>query len=248
MVGRLATRELPCFSFAMCYTVYNKEQMESKNLIPSFVSEVKGFLDEEEGLRLFELALEACAFGPCLEIGSFCGKSTIYLGTACKIKGKTLFTIDYHRGSEEQQPGQPYFDSDLLDSETGMIDSFRYFRVTIQKAGLEEIVVPVVAKSQVVARDWATPLGLVFIDGGHGYETVMTDYECWHPHLLPGGFLVFHDIFLDPEEGGQAPYEVYKLALASGRFVELPMTKTLGVLQCHWPVVVKKQARRRHGP
>jgi len=240
MAGGPATRALPWFSFAVCYTVCNKVKMDGKNLIPSFIAQVKGFLDEKEGLRLFELALEACSIGPCLEIGSFCGKSTVYLGVACKIKGRTLFTIDHHRGSEEQQPRQPYFDSDLCDSRTGLIDSFQSFRATIQKAGLEEIVVPIVAKSHVVARDWATPLGLVFIDGGHSYETVTADYECWHQFLLFGGLLVFHDIFLDPAEGGQAPYEVYKVALASGRFEELPMTKTLGVLRCHRSVVIKK--------
>lgn len=210
------------------------------SVIPAFVSEVKGFLAEEEGLRLFELALEACSLGPCLEIGSFCGKSTVYLGTACKTKGRTLFTIDHHLGSEEQQPGQPYFDSDLSNSETGLIDSFPYFRATIRRAGLEKTVVPMVTKSEVAARDWATPLSLVFIDGGHSYETVVTDYECWHPHLVHNGFLVFHDIFLDPAKGGQAPYEVYKLALASRLFEELPMTNTLGVLRRHGAGVVKK--------
>jgi predicted O-methyltransferase YrrM len=214
--------------------------METKGVIPEFVSEVKGFLAEEEGLKLFELALEACLLGPCLEVGSFCGKSTVYLGIACKIKGKTLFTIDHHRGSEEQQPGQTYFDSDLLDSKTALIDSFPCFRATIQKAGLEEVVVPMITKSNVAARDWSTPLGLVFIDGGHSYEAVITDYSCWYPHLLLGGFLVFHDIFLDPAEGGQAPYEVYKVALTSGQFEELPMTKTLGVLRHRRPMVVKE--------
>ncbi|OGN90539.1 MAG: hypothetical protein A2Z70_01890 [Chloroflexi bacterium RBG_13_48_17] len=214
--------------------------MEAKNLIPPFISEVKGFLDEEEGLRLFELASEACSLGPCLEIGSFCGKSTVYLGSACKMKGRTLFSIDHHRGSEEQQPGQPYFDADLIDGKSGSIDSFPYFRAVIEKAGLDEVVVPLVTKSRVAAKDWATSLSLVFIDGGHSYETVIADYECWYPHLLPGGFLVFHDIFLNPAEGGQAPYEVYKLALTSGQFEELQMTKTLGALRFCKPVVVKK--------
>jgi predicted O-methyltransferase YrrM len=223
----------------VCYTVLETE-MDANSPIPPFISEVKGFLDKDEGLRLFELASEACSLGPCLEIGSFCGKSTVYLGVACKIKGKTLFSIDHHRGSEEQQPGQPYFDSDLVDGNSGLINSFPYFRAVIEKAGLEEIVVPMVTKSCVAARDWATPLGLVFIDGGHSYETVMKDYKCWHAHLLPGGFLIFHDIFLDPAEGGQAPYDVYKLAIATGHFEELPMTKTLGVLRYCRSVMVKK--------
>lgn len=214
--------------------------MDTKSVIPAFVSEIRGFLEEAEGMRLYDLALEACSLGPCLEIGSFCGKSTVYLGMACKAKGKTLFTIDHHRGSEEQQPGQLYFDPDLLDNDTGLIDSFPYLRATIHKADLENVVVPMVTRSQVAARDWATPLGLVFIDGGHSYDTVLTDYQCWYSYLLPEGFLAFHDIFLDPTRGGQAPYEVYKLALASGLFEELPITETLGVLRRQGPVVVEK--------
>ncbi len=213
--------------------------MELKKLIPSFAAEVKGFLAPEEGERLFELALEACRLGPCLEIGSFCGKSTVYIGSACRLCGRTLFSIDHHRGSEEQQPGQLYFDPEVYDSRRGVIDSFPHFRATIERAGLEETVVAMVARSHVVARDWAIPLGLVFIDGGHAYETVLGDYRCWSPHVLPEGFLVFHDIFPDPSKGGQAPYEVYKLALASGLFEELPMTQTLGVLRHRRVVVVK---------
>ncbi|MBM3149147.1 MAG: class I SAM-dependent methyltransferase [Chloroflexi bacterium] len=212
--------------------------------IPAFASGIKGFLAADEGLRLFELALEACALGPCLEIGSFCGKSTVYLGTACKMQGRTLFTIDHHRGNEEQQPGQPYFDAELLDASTGTLDSFPYLRATIQRAELDDVVVPMVTTSEAAARDWATPLGMVFIDGGHSYETVLTDYQCWYPHLLPGGYLAFHDIYPDPSKGGQAPYEVYKQALASGLFEEMPMTDSLGVLQRRRPVVVKKQVRR----
>ena len=207
--------------------------MGTKHVIPSFVSEIKGFLEEAEGLRLYELALEACSLGPCLEIGSFCGKSTVYLGLACKAKERTLFTIDHHCGSEEQQPGQLYFDPELIGVKTGLIDSFPYLRATIRKAGLEDVVVPMVTRSQVAARDWAIPLGMVFIDGGHAYDTVLSDYRCWYPHVLPGAILAFHDIYLEPAKGGQAPYEVYKLALASGLFEELPMTNTLGVLRRH---------------
>ena len=214
--------------------------MEGKDRIPKFASEIKGFLDDEEGKRLFELAAEACPLGPCLEIGSFCGKSTVYLGTACKIKGRTLFSIDHHRGNEEQQRGQLYFDTELFEEKSGMIDSFPYFRRVIENAGLAEVVVPIVSKSKVAARDWATPLALVFIDGGHNYETVRTDYECWYPHVVPGGFLVFHDIFIDPKRGGQAPYEIYKVALKSGLFEELGMLKTLGILKRRRAVVVKK--------
>ncbi len=199
----------------------------SKDLI----DEVKGFLDEEEGMRLYETALEASRLGPCLEIGSYCGKSTIYLGSACRENKGILFSIDHHRGSEEQQPGEEYFDPDLFDEDVGLMDTFKNFRKAIEKTGLFYTVVPIVSRSDVVARLWSTPLSLVFIDGGHTYEAVHTDYKCWAKHLIPGGYLLIHDIFDDPKKGGQAPYQVYGLAKESGLFQELPMTKTLGVLK-----------------
>ena len=192
---------------------------------------VKGFLDAQEGRGLYKIALEASRIGPCLEIGSYCGKSTIYLGTACRENNGILFSIDHHRGSEEQQPGEEYFDTDLFDHELGRVDTLKEFRKTIEKAGLDDTVVPMVCRSDVAARTWATPLSLVFIDGGHSYEAVYTDYSAWAGHIMHDGYLLIHDIFKDPEKGGQAPYHVYKLAIASGLYKELPMIKTLGVLK-----------------
>jgi len=217
--------------------------MNNENLktISALASQTKGFLAEDEGARLYELGIEACALGPCLEIGSFCGKSAVYLGSACKSCNSTLFTIDHHRGSEEQQPGQLYFDPELLDSRKGVINSLPLLQETLKKSGLEDHVVPMVTQSGVAARNWATPLGLVFIDGGHSYQTALSDYRCWSPHLLPGGFLVFHDIYPDPAKGGQAPFEVYKLALDSGNYREMPMVNSLGILRKHDVVVVEKK-------
>ncbi len=192
---------------------------------------VKGFLDVQEGRVLYEIALKASMIGPCLEIGSYCGKSTIYLGTACKENNGILFSIDHHRGSEEQQPREEYFDTELFDHESGRVDTLKEFRKTIEKAGLDDTVVPMVCRSDVAARTWATPLSLVFIDGGHSYEAVYTDYSAWAGHIMPDGYLLIHDIFKDPEKGGQAPYHVYKLAIASDLFKKLPMIKTLGVLK-----------------
>ncbi len=197
----------------------------------SIADRVKGFLDPAEGQRLYELAATAASLGPCLEIGSYCGKSALYLGQACKEKGAVLFSVDHHRGSEEQQPGEEYFDPALFDVRGFAMDTFGPFRRTLQMAGLEDTVVPIVSPSTLAARAWATPLSLVFIDGGHAYETVRSDYECWAGHIVPGGFLLIHDIFKDPAAGGQAPYQVYQLAAASGSFKQLPMTGTLGVLQ-----------------
>ncbi len=191
----------------------------------------KGFLFDEEAFRLYEIASEASKEGPCLEIGSYCGKSAAYLGLACKQNGSILFSIDHHRGSEEQQPGQDYFDPELFDEETGQIDTFKIFRKVVTDLSLEDTVIPVVARSEVVARSWATPLSMVFIDGGHTFEAVFKDYNCWVPHLIPSGYLVIHDIFSDAEKGGQAPYCMYHMALSSGLFNELPMINTLGILK-----------------
>jgi MMP 1-O-methyltransferase len=192
---------------------------------------VKGFLHPEEGARLFDLALDASRHGPCLEVGSYCGKSTVYLGTACREQGELLYAVDHHRGSEEHQPGEEYHDPELVDPQSGRFDSFRQFRTTLVRAGLEDTVVPLVAHSALAARHWLAPLSLVFIDGGHSRAAALTDYRSWAGHIRPGGVLAIHDLFPDPAEGGQAPYEIYRLALASGLFAALETTRTLGVLR-----------------
>ena len=204
--------------------------MNPAKLNQPLIDTIKGFLDPEEGRALYDIALKASRMGPCLEIGSYCGKSAVYLGSACRQNGAILFSIDHHRGSEEQQPGQAYFDPSLLDFKTFSVNTLPHFRHTLSQAGLEETVVPIVSSSDIAARGWATPLSLVFIDGGHAFETVRKDYECWADHIVPGGYLLVHDIFEDPAEGGQAPWEVYQLAVASTRFVERRRVKSLGVL------------------
>jgi len=197
----------------------------------SLADDIKGFLDPEEGMRLYDTASVAAKMGPCLEIGSYCGKSALYLGQACKSQGGVLYSIDHHRGSEEQQPGEGYFDPSLFDARAYAMDTFPHFRRTLRMADLEETVVPIVAPSKVAARNWQTPLSLVFIDGGHALETVTGDFDSWARHVMPDGYLLIHDIFEDPAEGGQAPFMVYQKALASGLFKAMQNTKTLGVLQ-----------------
>jgi len=198
---------------------------------PKLLHSIKGFLDDDEGQCLYKTALAVGTLGPCLEIGSYCGKSTVYLGAACKKLNSILFSIDHHRGSEEQQPGEEYFDPELFDSISGQIDTFREFRKTLESAGMENTVVPIVCRSDTAARCWTTPLSLVFIDGGHALETVVTDYRVWAGLIVAGGYLMIHDIFPDAAQGGQAPFEVYNQAVASGLFQEMPMTKSLGVLR-----------------
>jgi len=197
----------------------------------TLLNNVKGFLDRQEGNALYDIAIEASRRGPCLEIGSYCGKSTIYLGSACRKNNSILFSIDHHRGSEEQQPGEEYFDPELYDRKTRRVDTFKEFRNTIEKAGLEDTVVPMVCRSELAARLWSTSLSLVFIDGGHSYAAAYTDYNAWAGHIMPNGYLMIHDIFKNPEKGGQAPYHIYELAVASGLFKEVSMINTLGVLK-----------------
>ena len=199
--------------------------------LPVDIDTIKGFLAPAEGEGLYRYAKQACAIGPVLEVGSYCGKSTVYLGEACRENGVSLYAVDHHRGSEEHQPGEEYHDTELYDESAGLMDSFRAFRGTMRKADLESIVVPIVASSAVATRNWHTPLGMVFIDGGHSLEAAQNDYRCWAPHVTPGGILAIHDIFPDPADGGQAPYEIFKLALASGLFEEVERVETLGILK-----------------
>ena len=195
------------------------------------IDAIKGFLDPQEGWALYDRCLAAGELGPTLEIGSYCGKSTVYLGEACRISGRSLFAVDHHRGSEEHQPGEFYHDPELFDSASGLVDTFRLFRQTLRAAGLEQVVVPIVAATQVAARDWGTPLGMVFIDGGHSFEAAQADYDCWARHIRVGGILAIHDIFPNPNDGGQAPYSIWQQAIASGLFEDLGVVRTLGVLR-----------------
>jgi len=192
---------------------------------------IKGFLDPEEGRALYERARSVARVGPCLEIGSYCGKSTVYLGTACRETGNTLFAIDHHRGSEEHQVGEAYHDAALYDEARKQMDTFGVFRQTMALAELETTVVPIVAPSKVAGRHWQTQLGLVFIDGGHSAVAAHEDYETWAPLVHNGGLLLIHDVFPDPADGGRPPFEIYERALAEGAFEQVDMVKSLAILQ-----------------
>ena len=198
--------------------------------LPADIDQIKGFLAEDEAQALYQYALQASKKGPVLEIGSYCGKSTIYLGLACRGNNSTVFALDHHRGSEEHQRGEFFHDPDLYDAGEEVVDTFREFRRNIHRAGLDETVVPIVAGSEAAARHWQTPLAMVFIDGGHSLEAALTDYRCWMPHLMRGGILAIHDLFDDAHAGGQAPYAVYRMALASGLFKNLGQVNSLGLL------------------
>jgi MMP 1-O-methyltransferase len=192
----------------------------------------RGFMPPDEGLALWEAGRSVEVEGPFLEVGSYCGKSAVYLGGAARDRGRILFAVDHHRGSEENQPGWEWHEPDLVDPAVGLMDTLPTFRRTVYEAGLEAHVVAVVGSSPAVAANWGTPLALLFIDGGHGVEPARRDYEGWTPHVAPGGLLAIHDVFPDPADGGRPPYEqIYRPALASGQFVERRAVGSLRLLQ-----------------
>ncbi|MFF4847535.1 class I SAM-dependent methyltransferase [Streptomyces sp. NPDC001194] len=192
----------------------------------------KGFMPVREGLALYEAAAAAAALGlPLLEVGTYCGRSTVLLADAAREAGVAAITVDHHRGSEEQQPGWEYHDPSVVDPEVGLMDTLPTFRRTLHKAGLEEHVIAIVGRSPQVAAAWGGKLGFVFIDGGHTDEHAAGDYEGWAPHVAEGGTLAIHDVFPDPADGGQAPYRIYLRALASGAFEEVSVTDSLRILR-----------------
>ena len=193
----------------------------------------KGFMPDDEGLALYGAAVAAASsgLGPIVEIGTWCGKSTVYLGAAAREGGTVVFTIDHHRGSEENQPGWEHHDPSLVDERVGRIDTLPHFRRTITDAGLDDVVVGVVGDSLTVAAHWSTPASLVFIDGGHGREPAHGDYEAWSPWVAPGGLLAIHDVFADPADGGRPPFEIYQRAVNSANFGEDPRFPTQGSLR-----------------
>jgi hypothetical protein len=201
--------------------------------VQKLASQVKGFLSIEEGTRLFELACESSRMGPCVEIGSYCGKSAIYLGEGCRTTAcHVLFSIDHHRGSEEQQEGEEYFDSELYDARLGRINTLPHFLRNLDAAGLGEWVVSVIGHSVSVARSWpGARLGLVFIDGGHSEHDVEGDYAAWSPLVVRGGYLCFHDIYPNADDGGQAPYRTFERARSLPEWGVLGLYGSLGVLK-----------------
>ena len=190
----------------------------------------KGFMPEDEGLALHEAGIDGGRFGPLLEIGTYCGKSAVYLGAAARASGTVLFTVDHHRGSEENQAGWEHHDPEVVDPETGKMDTLPFFRRTVHSAGLEDVVVAIVGHSVPVSRAWRTPLGFLFIDGGHAEDVAMADYAGWSPQVEPGGVLAIHDVFEDPAAGGQAPFHVWQRAVADG-FEPESTTGSLRVLR-----------------
>ena len=177
--------------------------------------DIKGFMPEHEGKALYKWARKFSEYGPVLEIGTYCGNSSMFLSEGAQANNQYVYTIDHHMGSEEHQVNEEYFDIEIFDELSKRINSFPLFLENINNFGIKNIV-PIVNESSLVAESWSSPLAMVFIDGGHSLETAMNDFMSWHKKIISGGALVIHDIFENSEDGGQAPYEVYMHALKNG--------------------------------
>ncbi|ULE34844.1 class I SAM-dependent methyltransferase [Mycobacterium sp. IDR2000157661] len=197
----------------------------------ALAEQVTGFMPADEGRALFDTAVKYLAAGVGVEIGTYCGKSTVLLGAAAQQTGGVIYTVDHHHGSEEHQPGWEYHDESMVDAVTGLFDTLPTARHTLDAAGLDDHVVAVVGRSPVVARGWRTPLRLLFIDGGHTEEAAQRDFDGWARWVEVGGALVIHDVFTTPDEGGQAPFHVYRRALDTGDFHEVSATGSMRVLE-----------------
>lgn len=195
------------------------------------VEATPGFMPADEGRTLHDIACEYLGDGVGVEIGTYCGRSTVFLGAAARHTGGTIVTVDHHRGSEEHQPGWEYHDTSLVDPHTGRLETLGRFRHTMWDAGLDDVVVAAVGTSTQVARVWGTPASFVFIDGGHSSEAAHADYEAWARWVRIGGVLLIHDVFPDPADGGRPPYEIYCRALESGQFTEVRAVDSLRVLR-----------------
>jgi predicted O-methyltransferase YrrM len=193
------------------------------------VARTKGFLPDDEADALHAAALAARA-GTWLEVGTYCGRSTVHLGAAAREVGAHVVTLDHHRGSEENQPGWEWHDASLVDPHTGRLETLPSLRHTLWDAGLDDVVSILVATTQQVAPWWSTPLTLLFLDGNHTEQVAQHDYAAFAPHVVPGGTLLVHDVFERPEDGGRPPWHVFRRAVDSGAFAEAHVTGSLRVL------------------
>ncbi len=188
----------------------------------------KGFMPDDEGLALAAAAERAtlAGFSSIVEVGAYCGRSTLYLasGIARALSlgagSAVVFSVDHHRGSEENQAGFEHHDDTLVDRVTGRMDTLPFWRRAMEQAGAEDLAIAVVGDSLTIAVRWNAAAGLVFIDGGHGEASAWADYEGWAPRVADDGWLAIHDVFPDPADGGRPPFEIYERALSSGEFEE----------------------------
>lgn len=161
------------------------EQSQEIAAIAHLIEKIEGFLGKHEGRYLYHLARQAAPLGAIVEIGSFKGKSTVWLANgSLSVNGHPVYAIDPHLGGEE------YRGHGIDDRQTEKI-----MKQNLQRAGVEQKVIPVVKSSMAALEGWDRPVGFLWIDGDHSYDAVAQDFYRWSPHLVDGGIIALHDTY-----------------------------------------------------
>ena len=192
---------------------------------------VKGFLNDKEAKKLQELFLNVHHLGSVLEIGTYCGKSTLNFALIAKEIDGLIYTVDHHTGSEEHQLGEEYHDEDLYDKRLEKFNTLPEFLKNLRSSNFGKYIIPVLSKSSEASRTFSETISLLFIDGGHSHEAALSDYNSWKEKICSGGLLVIHDVFPNPQDGGRPPFEIYAKAQKSKQFEDLGIYETLGILK-----------------
>jgi MMP 1-O-methyltransferase len=146
--------------------------------------QVDGWLGPDEGRLLYRLAAEADPAGAIVEIGSWHGRSTIWLAAGAQSgRGARVTAIDPHIGTNLRPEGAT---------------TEQILRRNLADAEVAELVDVVAATSEHVAATWTRPVSLLWIDGDHSYESVKKDFELWEPFLMPEAAVALHDTFVWP--------------------------------------------------
>ena len=193
--------------------------------------DVKGFLSDKEAKKLQELFLNVHHLGSVLEIGTYCGKSTLNFALVAKKIDGLIYSVDHHTGSEEHQLGEEYHDEDLFDKRLEKFNTLPELLKNLRSSSLGKYIIPILSKSSEASKTFSETISLLFIDGGHSLEAALSDYNSWKDKICPGGLLVIHDVFPNPQDGGRPPYEIYSKAQKSKKFEDLGIYETLGILR-----------------
>ena len=178
--------------------------------------DVKGFLSDKEAKKLQELFLNVHHLGAVLEIGTYCGKSTLNFAHVAKKINGLVYTVDHHIGSEEHQLGEEYFDQENFDETLNRVNTIPLLQKNLEEVKEITNIIPIIGDANTISQSWQTRLGMLFIDGSHSFESANNDYENWKHLIEKHGALAFHDIYEDPSKGGQAPYKVFQKAIDDG--------------------------------
>jgi MMP 1-O-methyltransferase len=159
----------------------------------SFAERIKGWLRREEGELLYRLSAEACLYSRVVELGSYCGRSSIVL--AASLAGRSqlpLACVDTFRGSCEHQPGGRYFDPDMLVG--GVVNTYPAFVRSLKAAELWDHVEAMQLSTREAATKFTDPVGLLFMDADHEYTAVCEDLRFWLSRVVSNGYIVLHDV------------------------------------------------------